>query len=297
MKFTVTFEISPPGVFGLPEKGVTVIPPMSDGWRGDVFHTFSMRAGRFIKAGHGTLPKYREESERITLPIELGSVKGHIVDNFVFLETETDNHWKALLSTQDALNVFLQHLSVNSGTLFRATPLIIETDDERTYPIPVQSRMGSYKVYNLGMLTENIKTAQRFSQLNDARLRKSLNYFEHALWLYEHAVQMEIVTSKHYTYLISTIFLNLWKSITTIVGDPTRSKDGYQKRYKEIGLNEKDKVEIDKLKKLRDDYDVAHYTLTEDSFQDVQKNFGIALKTCAEVIRVFRKHLLNNSKI
>jgi tetratricopeptide (TPR) repeat protein len=296
MKFTVTFEISPPGVFGLPEKGVTVIPPMEGGWKGDIFHTPSMRAGKFIKAGHGTLPKYREDSKRISLPIELGKVKGNVVDNFIFLEIDTDDHYKALLSTQDALNVFLQHVSVNNGTLFRSTPLIIETDDGRTYPIPGKVRMGAYKVYNLEKLAENIKTAQKFSQMRDARLQKALNYYEHALWLYDNSTQLEIITSRHYTYLISTIFLNLWKSITTIVGDPTRSKDGYQKRYKEIGLNEEDKADIDKLKRLRDDYDVAHYTLTEDFFEDVRKNFGIALKTCARVIWVFREHLLDSSK-
>jgi hypothetical protein len=252
--------------------------------------------GQFIKAGHGKLPKYREESERINLPIDLGKVKGHIIDNFTFLDVEANNHQEAFCLTWDALSVFLQHLSVNDGTLFTAAPIIIETDDGRVYPIPTKGRMGSYKVYNLEKLAENIVAVQRFSQLSDARLRKALNYFEYALWLYERAVTIENVTSRHYPYLISMVFLNLWKSITTIVGDPTKSKDGYQKRYRKIGLKQQDKINIDALKKLRDDHDVAHYALTEESLKDVQNKFGVAMKTAAEVIRTYREHLLIRPK-
>jgi hypothetical protein len=292
MKFTLTFEISPPGLFGLPEKETTVIPSAPGGWHGDVFHTPSMRAGRFVKAGHGTLSKYREDSERISAPISLGNIKGHITDNFVFLEVQANNHCDALRFAWEDLTVFLQHLSVNAETLFKAAPLIIETDDGCVYPIPTQMRMGLFKVYNLEKLKENISTAQQFSRLNDARLRKALNYYEHALWLYEHATKLENITSRHYPYLISMVFLNLWKCITAIVGDPARKKDRYLKRYSEIGLKQQDKANIDQLKKLRNDCDVAHYALTQESFKEVQKKFGTGLKTAAEVIRVYREHLL-----
>lgn len=292
MKFTVTFEISPSGPFGLPEQGVTVVPP-GTGYTGAPIHTPSLRAGRFVTPGYGTLPNYRDERDRISTAVDLGSVKGHITDNFAFLDVEADNDSQAFRSAEAARSRFLQNLSVSSGFLFQARALIIESDDGRVYALPTSVELGQFKTYNLGRLVQDIAEAQKCALLKDERLEKALDYFEHALWLHGQISKLKLIFSRHYTFIISSLFLNLWKCITTIVGDPSRRKDCYQRRYREIGLPDSYKAELDKLKLMRDDYDVAHYKLNDESSSQLRGKFGKAFGIASEVIKQYRLHLLH----
>jgi len=290
LKFTITFEITPTGQFGLPEAGKSVVPT-GTGFKSIVLHVPSLRAGKFVKAGHETLSKYRDENDKINQSLDLGNVKGRITDNFLFLDLEADNYQQAYAGALDALNSLLQHLSVNQGIVFKAKPLIIVSEDERVYPLPKISMMASFKTYNLNKLISDIEEAERFSRIRDRRLMKALEYFEHSLLLYEQANQLYPTSPRHYLYLISSIFLNLWKCITTIVGDPSRSKDSYQKRYRQIGLKEEHKAKIDSLKSIRDNYDVAHYALTDESLKKTASEFGTAVKIASEVIKHYRQYL------
>jgi hypothetical protein len=95
--------------------------------------------------------------------------------------------------------------------------------------------------------------------------------------------------------LIASVFLNLWKAISVIVGDPNEDSD-YQRRYKKLNLDYGFfKTKIEKIRYLRNTCDVAHYSLTEESLKEIEVNFGEADSTVTEVLRRYREYLLNQS--
>lgn len=93
---------------------------------------------------------------------------------------------------------------------------------------------------------------------------------------------------RQHSMLISTAFLNLWKAISTIVGDPSVDRD-YQSRYKRLGFDyEFFTQKIEKVRDLRNHYDVAHYSLDPAHLETVEKSFGEAAQIANEVIRRYR---------
>ena len=289
MKFEITFEISPSGAFGLPELQKTILPSKPGKYYGDEFHTKT-----FVRTGYGSLPKYRKEEEAINLSLDFGDTKGSIRDNFIKIILDSDNSSNAYEIATNTLDKFLQHLAVSQKRVFTAKPLIIESENGKIYQVPQYLTISSVTIYDLERLSKDIKECQSLCFLDDERLNKALKYFEHAKILYEKRNEIADPLSRHHRYLISSIFLNLWKSVSTIIGDPSRRKDGYQKRYREIGFDINYKSKIDRLKDLRDDYDVAHYNLSEESIDEVEKSFGEAENITAEILNQYRKHLTQN---
>src|SRR5437868_7289863 len=108
MKFTITFQIYPEGVFGVPEEGTTVLLARPGSYPGAPVHT-----GTLTIVGHGTLSEYRQENQAIALPLHLGNVEGRIQDNFMFLQVEASTYREAYDTVVDVLERFLQHLSVS----------------------------------------------------------------------------------------------------------------------------------------------------------------------------------------
>lgn len=105
----------------------------------------------------------------------------------------------------------------------------------------------------------------------------------------------QLITLLFDNSLISAVFLNLWKAVSTIVGDPSHDRD-YQKRYKKFGFDYQfftSKIQL--LNKLRNSYDVAHYSLDENLLKEVDANVGEAQNIAAEVLRKYREHIRNKS--
>ena len=63
-----------------------------------------------------------------------------------------------------------------------------------------------------------------------------------------------------HSYLAADIFSNYHRAASVIVGDPSKDKD-YQSRYKKMGLSDEDWKNVERVRKLRNDYGVAHYDL------------------------------------
>src|SRR6266566_8846457 len=116
MKFEFTFEISPPGVFGVPEDGRTVLPAGTE-YIGDAIDTVT-----WTRAGYGSLPQYRRADEAIALPLNLGTVQGRIQDNFMFLQVEVNSYVEAYSTVTQTLEKLLQHLSVSQSRQFTYKP-------------------------------------------------------------------------------------------------------------------------------------------------------------------------------
>lgn len=112
--------------------------------------------------------------------------------------------------------------------------------------------------------------------MGDLNLRKSLEYFNHALFLdsmrYEVSpVGLSTETEMH-MYLLSDIIMNLYKASSVIVGDPTKDKD-YQRRYKKYGIDyEFWKERIEDLRSMRNDWDVAHYNLDKEKLKNLNRD-------------------------
>lgn len=293
MKFQITLEITPAGPFGVPQDGVTVLRGKEGGqYFGDIYHTATK-----IRVGYGYLPEYRTEEEGIDFSFALGNSQIHLHDNFAFVETEADTSREAYNQATKEIGKFLQHLSVSHGGLFTYRPLIIESDDGKLFPVPEYGTMGTVTIYNLERLLQDITDAQRYHNLSDQRLERALGYLGHARFLFAKRIQIANPFSEHFTMLIASIFLNLWKAASAIVGDPSKPEDSdYRQRYKKLGFDDEYfNTRIEKIRKLRNDYDVAHYTLADERINDIEKNFGEAEGIATEILKRYREFLLNAS--
>ena len=295
MKFQVTFEINPGGPFGVPQDGVTILRgEAGKQFVGDTYHPAKM-----IRVGWGSLPEFRADNEAIKRSFRLGDTQARLNDNFLFIELEADSEREAYTRAAHEVDTFLKNLSLNQGGLFTARPLIIEAEDGRTFPVPKYSSLGTVTVYNLDQLSRNIDEALKYQRLSDQRLERAVRYWSHARFLFGKRMEIANPLSEHHTLLISSIFLNLWKAVSIVVGDPSKSEDSdYQSRYRKLGFDyEFFRTKIEKIRELRNNYDVAHYSMSEEAIQEIESNFGEADNTVSEVLKRYRDYLLHENAL
>jgi len=280
-------------MFGVPQDNVTVLRGKSGAnYFGNTFHSATMTL-----VGYGSLPEYRTEEEAINLSFQLGNVQVNLHDNFAFADVFADSAQEAYDKAIEEISKFLQNLSLSHGGLFTYRPLIIETDDGKIYPVPQYNSMGNVTVYNIETLKNHIIESQKFHNLTDQRLERALRYLGHARFLFAKRMQIADPLSEHFNMLIASIYLNLWKAASAVVGDPSNREDtDYKSRYKKFGFDEEYfNTKIEKIRKLRNDYDVAHYTLDDERISDIEKNFGVAEAIATEIIQRYREYLFNQN--
>ena len=235
MKYEIRYKILPEGVFGVPQEGMTVYPSCGEQIFSDTIHS---RSGK--KAGYGTLSKYRLEDEKLLLNFSFMDCTFSFNDNFLVIKTEEDKPLEAYAKSKLAIDFFIKNLNVNQGRLFSTEPIYIEAESGEIFEPPNKStHLASVTTYNIKKLNEDINEIIIYDKLFEPRFIKALDYFEHALLLFEKRELIADFISAHNKIFISSIFLNLWKCVTTIIGDPSRKSDKYQKRYREIGLDKK----------------------------------------------------------
>jgi tetratricopeptide (TPR) repeat protein len=278
MKFNITFKISPSGLFGVPEEGWTVLPPSE-------ITSPALDTKTGLVLGYGSLSKYREEDNAINLSFTLGNVQVRIQDNFFFLEVDSNTSNDAYSIVLQALETFLQHLTLDQARPFTYEALIIESEDGQLYRIPTIITLGNNAVYDLDKLRQDIQAAEASYHLQDSKLERALQYFDHALFISEKRKQIADIFSRHYRYLVTSVFLNLWKAVSTIVGDPSSDRD-HQRRYKQFGFDDDFyRSKIKYLHTLRNNYDVAHYSLDVNQLNEIDVNIGKAQSIASEVLR------------
>ena len=291
MKFTVIFEIYPPGQFGVPENAKTVIPGGSGSYTGDTFYRPTM-----TRVGYGVISRYREENEAVSLKFYLGDIVVSLKDNFATLTFEASGSGKAYSVSTAAIDRFLQHLSLNMQQLFSYKALVMEGEQGKVYPLPKAVTIASVTMYDLDRLRSEIENATKSFQRLDPVLDRALQYYEHALYLYEKRTEIAETLSRHFNYLISAAFLNMWKALTTIIGDPSFDRD-YQSRYKCLGFDhEFFTSQIEYVRNIRNQYDVAHYHIEEGRIREVEKNFGKAKEVVVKVIKAYIQYLANGNR-
>jgi hypothetical protein len=251
-----------------------------------------------IRVGYGSLPEYRSDEEAIDLTFALADIQIHLHDNFVFADIEAATPSEAYNRTTKALGEFLEHLSLNQGGYFSYRPLIIESAGGELFPIPSYNPLGAVTIYNLEGLQKNIVDVQQYCGLSDQRLSRALEYLNHSRFLFGKRLQIADPLSEHFTMLIASIFLNLWKAASAVVGDPSKPEDtDYRQRYKKLGFDEAFfTTKIEKIRKLRNDYDVAHYTLADERISNIEQNFGEADSIVVQILKRYREILLQEKK-
>lgn len=241
--------------------------------------------------GYGTLPGYRRLDEAVSMRLHVGEVHVRLFDNFATIEREADSPGTAYRTAAQTMDRLLRHLSLTQGRLFEWRPVSLTSPDGRAYAIPGEIRLASVTTYDLDTLKADLEAAAGFADVVDERLMRAMDYYEQALLLFERRAYIVRASSAQHTRLISAVFLDLWKALTTVVGDPSRDSD-HQSRYRALGLDHSFyETRIKRLHELRNEYDVAHSSLDERATQRIEAEFGEARNTVDEVLRRYRASL------
>lgn len=287
-KFTLLIKVGPPSMFGLPQDGMTVL----NGKLGGKFHgpTLDSKSGQFVS--YGRLSEYRREEEAVEFSGKIADLPLTVRDNFFRLEIDASDRTAALRLGVARFELFLRLLAVEYGNAFTYDILHIESDDGdlEVSPGPKMVQLMHATMFNTEQFVQHIVTAAASAHLDDPRLSKALMYREHAAFLFEARTRVGFFTH-HFSFLLTSAYLNMWKAITTILGDPSIDGD-YQSRFQTFGLPKgywDDNVKP--LKKIRDDVDVAHYSLETDTIQIVEGAFGVAGQVCKAVIKAYVAYL------
>ncbi len=289
MRFEARLVLSPAWPFGVQDGDATVVPSGDSGVTvtGAIIDT---RMGTV--AGHGTTSSFRADSESINLEGEVDGLHLSISDNFVTISGDAKDLVTAFAVIQSATSRVLQHLSVSHGTRFTAELLGLMDQHGDKIRTPTVINMLNARVYNLQQMKDHLEEAIRYSPLSDARLVAALQYYDAGLQVPSLAPrELGPRPAVLPTPLAVVEFLSYWKSVTTIMGDPSRRRDRAQSRYKALGFDEDAKLVFDELKEIRDASDVAHYSLDSEAIDSVRASLGKARAFARRLISGYREYL------
>lgn len=279
-RFVVTLH--PDYLFGLPFADVTVVeaepgemqitsPPVWTDLPGVI--------------GNGTLSRYRREADQIRAGFSIGGVNLQLEDNVLTAELVASNFQGANAALEATLDRLTSFAATQLQTyVWYELRLAYEDDTPRRQPLtfPLQN----VHIYNLARLKRIlVESGAALDGLSpDPRLDRTLRYFSEGSRLYD------LLGDASLTDLLSPLcFLQYWKAIASVLGDPSSSSDkDYQSRHRTYGLP-KDYfiLRVRPLHDIRNDFDVAHLvSLDAPSF--VERSVVEDVRaTAAEVIGAY----------
>lgn len=289
-RFTVNFQLAPPGLFGLPEGDRVVIPVKTGETRKFVSPVLDVRTGRI--SGHGTLSEYRQPSEAIDIVLDADSFSASIRDNFLSLTVAQGSADQALTEATERVGLICNCLAAQFGVRVWATPMGVS--DARGEPVAARHLkrvpLFSMTAYNLPDLDARLRQAIAWARVADDRARKALLYFEHASLLKEAAIN-DPSPSTHTAFTLALAFLQMFKALVTLVGEPTVDPD-YQSRATRLGLpRDFWQVRVRPLYRVRNDDDVAHYSLKTSEFEHFLQMYPEAFAVFREAITAYLNSL------
>lgn len=222
---------------------------------GDVYDSWTGR-----KVSHGVQTTARWPDDMVSVKFEVEGVSARLDDNYLAIEPEAENDDEAHRLAGAILRRFLAAFSFHHGQFFEAS-LVQATVGSRLLPEMMQ--LGKFCMYSL----EGTRNAASYAAdwipdlLKNRRLDMALEYFNRAIYL--RRSQLEARLNLPFLWgpssLLGEAFLNYWKCITAILGDPTKEGKRFQSFYKRLGLEQGFmQTDIERLKQIRNDYDVAH---------------------------------------
>jgi hypothetical protein len=288
--YQIVLLIKPAGMFGLPEEGKTIHPaPVTNLYTG----TLDSRTGNIIS--HGTLSKYRETP--LQKEVTMGSASLKMKDNFVFLDIEAMTEWDAIEQGFGIANSLCVFLSVytNRYCSFDIIQATQEPEGKRVQ-LPVAVFLTSMTLFNLEELAKCFDETTLAYSVSDDILDKGAAYFYHALFMREEMQHITSPLSFHAKLIISEVILNYHKAISTIIGDPSLDKD-YQSRYRRFGISRRLWEDAEKIRGLRNNYDIAHYTPDLAALSNIDSHLGLSHKTAEQIIKAYIAWLKSKASV
>ncbi len=285
--YLILFKFGNPGLFGLPDGDATVM--MSANSSESDSDVINMRSGHII--AYGAFSRYREPGDALTFACELGIGTLSVNDNFFRVSIPARDKRSALQQATSLIDEISRFLCVEYGCLFPYQVLQVDSPDGE---VDSQLTPGSLQLlrvtfYDLDKLRISIQEAANRAGLGDEKLSKALLYHEHAVLLYSLQSQLPH-GSPHQSYVITSAYMHIWKSVTVILGDPANTNDrrDYQRRFRKYGLKRgywEEKVKS--ILNIRNSDDVAHYTLDNEAHERVKRSIGSAIKVSKEVMHAY----------
>jgi hypothetical protein len=285
-RYRVHVLLEPPGPFGLPDGEKVVIPTGPTDPRTYISPTLDTRTGQI--ADYGTLSEYRRPESAFTFAGETGAARIEVRDNFLSCEVDATTPREAYDIAEREIDRICRGLTVTYGARFSAAFRFIETleGEPLRHPRPRMGMRFGATFYNFAQLRSHFAAATTWSYVTDPRLAKALLYAEHAHILHEVAGDAD-PGAEHSAFTYALAFLQLFKAVTAILGEPGTDRD-YQRRFREIGLPDSFWDErVKPLLLVRNDEDVAHYSLEQPAVGELMRKFSEAAKVLRECIAVF----------
>lgn len=275
MKYILRARLEPAAVFGLPDGDKIVIPIAPGGETTFASPPIDRITGKL--AGYGTLSEFRKPVAAIDWTATIGTTAIRARDNFIALEIEADNPQAGLDAAMELLDRLCQCLSVRLGQ--RAFARLEAFEDDQGKPQVAHTRktvpLFSATIYDLEGLKANLDTSFQWAVGADALARKALFYFEHAQLLHEFAQTLPL-HSPHSAFSVNSAFLQLFKALTILLGDPAVDRD-HQSRAKRLGLGGSFWMDrVKPLYKIRNENDVAHYSFETPGMTTGRNEFAQA---------------------
>jgi hypothetical protein len=289
MRFVALFRLSPAAAFGLPDGDKTVVP----GGENVQIASAILDARSGLPVSHGTISRYRLESERFEFSGTYRSTSLKAWDNFFQLTFEEESPSDGIGSAMGRMALLTRHMTVEHGIHFTSSFLQLEAVDTKIIRDPLSQPFAfllNLATYSIAQMQERTQTAVIRAAHTDERLDKALFYYEHSKILASHQ-QPFPEHNNHQSLLLAAAFLSLWKGITSILGEPGTDND-YQSRFRSFGLpHDYWASQVAPLKAVRDRSDVAHYSLDSEALDTIHISYSAADTVCREIIKAYSAFL------
>jgi hypothetical protein len=277
--FELHIQLFPPRLFGLPD-GSWLIAPVGV----SAFVNFSLEPGGAIKLEN----QFREDDQRLTATFRMNGMGIEIDDNKARIVLEAN-------SLQDAFAYFVPQLQLYCSlvTTFVAPgghPVTFQIVEAFADGEPVLLPQG-FKVpglfYNLDENRRHFETAAELADglPADPVLEQALNYFTAGDEIHN------LVTEKGAHHLWPLCFLQFWKALASIVGDPSRDSRDCQSRFRMYGLGAGNRAYYEQVLKplhdMRNQFDVAHVASLDAPLFTSEEDVVRCRRTAAEAIQAY----------
>lgn len=247
--FELRVQLFPPRLFGLPD-GDWLLAPVG----ASAFVNFGLEAGSAVELEG----QYRDDDQRLTAAVEISGMRIEIDDDQAHATLEANDLESALAFAAPRLQRFCS--LVTTFIAAGGHPVTFQIADAladgqsmllpRAFNVPglfynLEENEGHFLA--AGALANDLPA--------DDPLDQALNYFMAGEELHS------MVTEKRAHHMRPMCFLQFWKALATVVGDPSQDQD-HQKRFRTFGLgagNAAYYAEVLRpLHDIRNQFDVAH---------------------------------------
>jgi len=292
VRFTLTAEVEPRGLFGLREEGAIVRPCPPGGLTEEQLNVDSVREGKL----GSLLPDVRFHFQTSEFGI-MFEVDG----NSIVLSGTGMQPRMVFGQLRTALERLLTGLAVEIGTPVRATITKFSRDDGITYPLP-ESAVFAASLYSFDNLTLALERCVASLNDVDPTLSRATHYYAcgcRYLDVWEQFVRSRagvgrLIPEEFEDSIWATTFLSFYKAITVILEEPSNraAKDRtFRGRAKALRLTSEEIRLVRALKEVRDDFDVAHRASDPLAHPLPRRNVGVAQELAQRVLRAYRERL------